>query len=121
MHEESLVRSLLAQVEQLRIEHDADAVTRVTVECGPLSGVEPLLVEDAFARLTERTPQAGMDLVLRDVPLWCRCRDCGQETMIETFHFTCAACGSPALQVVSGDAFRLIDITVKTETPEIVS
>ena len=51
MHEHSLVRSLLDQVEQLRRENGAVSVDVVTVEIGPLSGVEPDLIHSAFEQL----------------------------------------------------------------------
>lgn len=117
MHEESLVRSLLAQVEQLRVEHAAEAITCVTVEVGPLSGVEPLLVREAFKRLIVGTPQADMKLVIREVPLTCLCRACGAESRLDSFHFQCPDCGSSSVQITTGDEFRLIDITVETEDP----
>ena len=53
MHEESLVRSLLHQVEDLAQQHHATEVEDIEVEIGPLSGVEPLLVREAFERLKD--------------------------------------------------------------------
>ena len=51
MHEESLIRSLLRQVDQLKQIHQGLEVEEIEVEVGPLSGVEPLLLKDAFERL----------------------------------------------------------------------
>ena len=51
MHEASLVESLLEQVQTLVSEHGGGDVEVVEVEIGPLSGVEPELVDLAFQRL----------------------------------------------------------------------
>ncbi|MCA9080324.1 MAG: hydrogenase maturation nickel metallochaperone HypA [Planctomycetaceae bacterium] len=121
MHEQSLVRSLLTQVEQLRIEHGADVVTRVEVEIGPLSGVEPLLVREAFELLVAAEQDANansqlrpdLELVIHTVPLGCRCRECGSEWSADSCRFVCDHCRSNSVQVISGDEFRLKNITVR--------
>ncbi len=48
MHEVSLVCSLLAQVIEVAKPLTTDSIHRVVVSIGPLSGVEPLLVAQAF-------------------------------------------------------------------------
>ena len=117
MHEQSLVQSLLSQIEQLRIEHGVCTVTRVTVEIGPLSGVESLLVREAFERLTAGTTQEGAELVIHEVPLQCRCQCCAAVWSMTGFRFVCPDCGSSAVQILSGDEFRLVSITVPSADP----
>lgn len=112
MHEQSLVRSLLSQVEQLRIDYGADSVTRIDVEIGPLSGVEPHLVRAAFDRLVAEVLPREIELVLHDVPLRCQCRNCNTQWSAESFRFLCPECGSGAVQVIGGAAFVLKQITV---------
>ncbi len=48
MHELSLCEDLLNQVMTIAEQHRAQRVASVTVRIGPLSGVEPLLLENAF-------------------------------------------------------------------------
>ncbi|MEZ6061336.1 MAG: hydrogenase maturation nickel metallochaperone HypA [Planctomycetaceae bacterium] len=108
----SLVRSLLTQVEQLRLQHGAATVTRIEVELGPLSGVEPLLVSDAFERLVPATNSPGAELAIREVPLGGICRDCGNDFVVESFRFECPGCGSRSVQVSRGDEFRLLNVTL---------
>jgi hypothetical protein len=62
MHEESLVRSLLHQVEDLARQHHATEVDDIEVEIGPLSGVESLLVQEAFERLKDRLHVAELHI-----------------------------------------------------------
>ncbi|MCA9054242.1 MAG: hydrogenase maturation nickel metallochaperone HypA [Planctomycetaceae bacterium] len=121
MHEQSLVRSLLAQVEQLRIEHGGVAVTCVEVEIGPLSGVEPLLVREAFELLVGESCAAQSELRIHNVPLLCHCRDCGADWSAESCRFVCPACQSNSVRILSGDEFRLRTINLQLSEPAEVS
>ncbi len=114
MHETSLVRSLLNQVEQLRAEHGGTCVTQVEVEIGPLSGVEPLLVREAFERLVQNTAFRDTDLMIQEVPLRATCVDCQAEFVLDAFRFECPNCQSTPVRVTAGDAFRLLNVTLET-------
>ena len=117
MHETSLVRSLLNQVERLRYTHGGSSVTQIKVEIGPLSGVEPLLVRNAFDRLVSDSSCSGAELVIDVVPLRARCRDCHTEFTLEAFRFECPHCASRAVHVTRGDEFRLFNVTLETTQP----
>lgn len=117
MHEMSLVRSLLRQVEQLRRQHGGLAVQRIEVEIGPLSGVEPLLVSEAFDTLAVEENISGTQLVIQEVPLTGHCVDCRAEFEILEFDFHCALCKSPSIRITGGDEFRLLNFTLQTDQP----
>lgn len=113
MHERSLVRSLLNQVERLRLEHHALSVDVVTVELGPLSGVEPELIRSAFEQLAplQFTSTPRLDVQLIDLTI--RCRKCKVEAAVPQITFQCPACFSSRVQVIRGDQFRLIDVSLQ--------
>lgn len=113
MHEESLMRSLLRQVDELAQQHSAVAVEEIEVEIGPLSGVEPLLIEEAFQRLKESISWPGLELCIRQVGLDVQCNDCLRETQLPDFRFVCAHCASTSLQIIRGDAFRLLTVKLQ--------
>lgn len=117
MHETSLVRSLLMQVEQIAAQHGSACVTRVEVEVGPLSGVEPLLVRSAFDRLVDRSRWPSAELAIEEVSLEARCRSCGAEFSIEDFAFRCPRCASSSVRVTRGDQFRLLNVSILTDQP----
>ncbi|QDU38109.1 hydrogenase nickel incorporation protein HybF [Maioricimonas rarisocia] len=117
MHEVSLVRSLLNQVERLCEAHGGTAVTDVEVEIGPLSGVEPLLAREAFALLVADFGWPAAELTIEEVPLMAICQSCGAEVTVESFRFECPGCGSRSLKVTRGDQFRLLNVTLETATP----
>ena len=110
MHEISLVRSLLEQVDRIVTEQGGRAAVEIRVEIGPLSGVEPLLVKAAFLQLA-----GDGTLIIDEVPLTTRCDSCHTEFEVESFRFVCPDCGSRETSVVRGDAFRLMSVTVDVE------
>ena len=113
MHEESLMRSLLRQVDELAQQHNAVAVEESEVEIGPLSGVEPVLIEEAFQRLKESISWPGLELCIRQVGLDVQCNDCHRETQLPDFRFVCAHCASTSLQIIRGDSFRLLNVKLQ--------
>lgn len=113
MHEQSLVKSLLRQVEQLRHENDAVCVDVVTVEIGPLSGVEPELITSAFEQLAPLYFAHCPRLEIRLIALAMRCRECRAESAAPEITFQCPMCSSSQIQIVRGDEFRLIDVAMQ--------
>lgn len=113
MHERSLVKCLLRQIEEIAEQHRALQVTSVSVEIGPLSGVEAECVRLAYDELREGTCCEQAALVIELSGLVIRCQECRHESRLESFLFRCERCGSGKVQVISGDAFRLLSITVQ--------
>ena len=117
MHERSLVQSLLSQVEHLSAQHDAVAVDSVTVELGPLSGVEAELIRSAYSDLAALRFRNEPELIIREVPLRVRCRSCGRQSTVLDLVLQCSGCGSTRVHITSGDAFCLVDIGLQVPTP----
>jgi hydrogenase nickel incorporation protein HypA/HybF len=115
MHEESLIRSLLKQVEELANSHQAVSVSCIEVEVGPLSGVEPELLRSAFSRLQPSVFRQPAELCVHETGLIVQCLDCRTESQIRNFRFFCPACRSSSLQILKGDEFRLLNVTLQVE------
>jgi len=114
MHEYSLARSLIRQVQQLLTEHTCDHVLRVHVSIGEFSGVEPELLSSAYEQLIEGTPLAKSKLVLERVPLEARCEGCGSLFLIDRFQFVCPECHDRRLTIVRGEEMILESLTLET-------
>ncbi len=112
MHEQSLVKSLLRQVDEVLIENRGSWASSVEVEIGPLSGVEADLVRSAFEQLSAGTRCSNATLLIQLSLLVVRCRDCLSESRLAGFVFRCHHCGSGNVQVISGDALRLLSVTM---------
>lgn len=117
MHESSLMSSLLRQVDDLVVGNGGGRVVQIRIEVGPLSGVEPLLLTEAFQRLRPNTGSADAELIVEFVELTYRCRSCGREQAAAELRFICACCGSDDVDVVAGDGVVLQSIALE-QTPE---
>ena len=113
MHERSLVQSLIRQVESILAEQGSATATEIEVSIGPLSGVEPALVQSAFDQLAPTSRVAEAQLVIHPSELTATCRRCTEKFVVESFRFRCPACRSPKVQITSGDEFQLLTITVE--------
>lgn len=112
MHEASLVRNLLKQVQGVSELHPGTRIARVEVEIGPLSGVEPLLLESAFRDLAPRAFAQPVELALNEVPLGARCEDCQHEFEVIDFEFRCPKCHSSRLHIIRGDSIQLVNVSL---------
>jgi hydrogenase nickel incorporation protein HypA/HybF len=113
MHERSLVRALLRQVEALAAEHATDRVLAVRVRIGEFSGVEPELLQCAYDDLVDESHVRGAELQLERVPLEADCQQCGKRFPVERFRFECPGCGSPQLAIRGGEDMLLESITIE--------
>jgi hydrogenase nickel incorporation protein HypA/HybF len=103
----------LAQVERLADAEGAGKVEEVRVKVGPLSGVEPLLIETAFQILAPRTSVGKARLVIEEIPLMAQCADCGHEFEVPYFRFRCPVCDCRRVDVTAGDGFVLESFTFR--------
>lgn len=117
MHESSLVTSLLRQVDDLVVANGGGRVVELRIEVGPLSGIEPSLLTEAFHRLRPSSSSAAAELIVEIVELTYRCRCCGREQATAELRFICACCGGEDVDVVAGDSVVLQSIALE-QTPE---
>lgn len=107
MHELSVCQALVAQVETLARERSARAVLRIEVAIGPLSGVEPQLLAQAFPVASAGTLAEAAELVLHEPAIQVQCDRCGQVTEARPNRLLCAACGDWHTRLLSGDELLL--------------
>jgi len=113
MHEFSLVKGLIGQVDALRREQQADRVVSIRVSVGEFSGVEPDLFREAYQTLIEETPMRGAELQMDRVSLESRCDKCGHDFAVERFRFECPKCGSREVTIQRGEGLVLESVTVE--------
>lgn len=107
MHELSVCQALLAQVQQVARDNAAHSVEKVVLRIGPLAGVEPRLLQDAFPIARAGTVAADAELVIEALPLTVHCQSCGAETTATPNRLICGACGDWHTQLISGDELLL--------------
>ena len=107
MHEMSLCYSLLDTIAVYQRANMDKCVGLVHVKIGPLSGVEPDLLHQAF--LTCRTHSIGdlAALQIHTSAIKVRCTLCGKHSRAVVNRIICASCGSWQTELIQGDEFVL--------------
>jgi hydrogenase nickel incorporation protein HypA/HybF len=106
MHELSVCQALLAQVDDIARTRGADSIERIEIELGPLCGVEPVLLEQAFVVARQgRASNAVLGVTATEVIV--ACEGCGARTQASPNRLLCGVCGSYRTRLVSGDELHL--------------
>ena len=114
MHELAICQALIVQVEDV-VRERPGRVTSVRVGVGPLSGVEPRLLEGAYPLACAGTCAEGSRLAVERMNIRVRCRVCGAESEAKPNRLLCAACGDWRTDLVSGDELLLLRIELETQ------
>ncbi|MDY6992349.1 MAG: hydrogenase maturation nickel metallochaperone HypA [Pseudomonadota bacterium] len=114
MHELSLCQALLKQVETIAHQHQAQSVAQITLQIGPLSGVEAELLSQAFTLARMDTIAEQAELILQPLPIRIRCQTCQLESEAAVNQLTCPHCGDWHTQLLSGDELLLAQIELMT-------
>ena len=113
MHELSVCQALIEQVERVARQNDAQRVVSIVITVGPLSGVEPRLLEHAYPLAAAGTVAEGASLVVETVPVRVRCRSCGAETEAAANRIVCGACGDWQVDVTGGEEMILKRVEIE--------
>ncbi len=107
MHEYAICVALLEQVERLTDQHRAEHVERILLKVGPLSGVEPELLRQAWPMAATRSIAEAAELVIEDSPVVVKCSRCDAEMEVPPNRLRCTQCGDFRTRLISGDEMIL--------------
>ena len=107
MHEMALAEGILDIVLSYADKNEAKKVTEISVLVGEMTGVVDESLEFCFTSIAKDTKAEGAKLILKRIPLVARCLECGKETKIERYNFTCPHCGSLRMETISGRELRV--------------
>ena len=107
MHELAVCQALIEQLENIALEEQAARVTAIHLGIGPLSGIEPRLLEQAFSIARAGSIAADAALVIENRPVRVTCEQCGQATDAVPNRLLCGNCGDWHTTLISGDEMIL--------------
>lgn len=113
MHELSLCEDLMYQVLTIAKAHHAEKVVRIIVRIGPLSGVEPLLLESAFSISRAGTLAEEAEFLTEALPIHVLCNSCGVESEAVVNNLVCGSCGGYNTKLLSGDELILARVELE--------
>lgn len=107
MHELSVCLSLLQQLEKIAAERNASAVDKIYLQVGPLSGIEPALLRNAYPMAAAGTIAEGAELIIEACDIVVSCTECGAESPAKPNRLLCGVCGDFRTRIVSGEEMIL--------------
>lgn len=113
MHELSVCQGMLRQVNEIAAREGARQVTRIRVAIGPLSGVEPRLLTQAFPIARAGGIAAHAELELDALPIRVACETCGAESTASINRLLCGQCGDYHTRLLSGDELVLASVELE--------
>lgn len=114
MHELSVCQDLVTQVEQIALQNRA-RVCSITLRIGPLSGVEPALLEQAYPLAVAGTSLSAARLVIESLPVRVHCRSCLKDSDAAPNRMLCAHCGDWRTELLSGDELLLSSVELNRD------
>lgn len=103
MHELSICLALINQVNDIARAHNAQRVERIVLRVGPLSGVEPDLLRNAFPLAATGSVAENAGLVIETTGVAIRCTSCGVESEVPPNRLVCPHCGDFRTRVILGE------------------
>ncbi len=118
MHELSIAQNILEIVQQSVPENQAGSVRDIRVRVGQLSGIVPDSLDFCFSAIVNDTAMRQARLAIEQVPTLSQCKNCAQRFRIEDWVFSCPACQSTSLELISGRELEIVDIELVDESNE---
>ena len=113
MHELAVCQGLMRQLEDIANREHAERITRIRLQIGPLSGVEPQLLQDAFPIASASSVAQSAALEIDTQPVRVRCLSCNAESAAAVNRLVCGHCGDYRTQLISGDEMLLISVELE--------
>ena len=112
MHELSIVQSMMKIVEEYS---KGKEVTKVVVKIGKMSGIEPYFLKESFDFFKENSVCKNAELEIIECDVKIKCNNCGKESIIKDFDFSCPYCKSLKTKIISGEEMHIEYIEVKEQ------
>jgi hydrogenase nickel incorporation protein HypA/HybF len=113
VHELSICKALLEQVTCITADAGAQHVEHIVIEIGPLAGVEPGLIADAFVVMRRGGCAANASLSIESAAIRVACKDCNAVSNARANRLLCAVCGGYRTCVLAGEELRLLRVELR--------
>jgi hydrogenase nickel incorporation protein HypA/HybF len=119
MHELGIAENILQIVRQSVPENLAGDVRAIRLRVGQLSGIVPDSLSFCFGVIANETAMKQASLAIEQVPIVSKCRDCRHQFQMDDFAFSCPACQSVQLDLISGRELEVVEIELAEEEDKV--
>ena len=112
MHELSLLENVREILEDHAVSQGFSKVTKVTLEIGKLSCIEPDALRFGFDVVMKGSLAENAELIISELNGLGQCLQCQQQIEMETLYDPCVHCGSPFVKVIQGAEMKIKDLIV---------
>jgi hydrogenase nickel incorporation protein HypA/HybF len=113
MHELGIAQNILQIVQQSVPPEQAADVRKIRLKIGKLSGVVAESLDFCFNVMIGETEMKRAVLEIEHVPIMALCRECGNRFPIDELDFTCSACKSTQIEMLSGKELEIVEIELE--------
>jgi hydrogenase nickel incorporation protein HypA/HybF len=114
MHEMGIALEIIKIVQASIPPDQADArVQRINLKVGKLSAVVPDSLQFCFQVAIQETPLAGAELIIAEMPVTARCRQCQHQWTLVQPVFVCPGCNSGQIEMLSGRELDIVSIEIE--------
>jgi hydrogenase nickel incorporation protein HypA/HybF len=108
VHELAVCQGLINEAERIARDEGASQVDNIVLSIGPLSGVEPPLLERAFEIARMGTMAENAELEIQSGAIVVKCRICGNSGEASSNRLLCQNCGDWRVSVEQGEEMLLL-------------
>ena len=112
MHELSLLENVREILEDHALNQNFSKVSKVTLEIGKLSCVEPEALRFGFDVVMKGSLAENAELIITELNGIGLCQQCQQTMDMETLYDPCVYCGNPIATVTQGLEMKIKDLVV---------
>lgn len=112
MHELSIVRSIVDQVEALVVQNQAQSVAKIELAIGELAGIEWTSFDFAWKPGTRNSSLEDAELIIHRVPGKATCNACGTQFNKLQLFDPCPTCEGYTHQLLGGKELKIKSLTL---------
>ena len=112
MHEISLCENIRTLLEEQATQQNFERVTRIWLDVGPFSCVEPEALRFGFDAVMRGSLAEGAVLEIEAPAGTAKCLNCGASVQVSDRFDPCPDCGATELRTSGGDALRVRKVEV---------
>ncbi|HEY8218833.1 MAG TPA: hydrogenase maturation nickel metallochaperone HypA [Methylobacter sp.] len=112
MHELSLLENVREILEDNALSQSFSRVTKLTLEIGRFSNVEPDALRFCFDVVMKDSLAENAELIISELNGLGVCQQCQQQVDMKTLYDACVYCDSPFVKVIQGSEMKIKDLIV---------